>query len=133
MQVVVSNPVNRAEKAGQGGKKTGVTCLLTEARRGKSNQREKLKDLTKSLEEHSPKLGIIQVVDTTSVDALPAINTRFGQCPVGLFGSYQLSVTESDLAFVTILDGFDPAEFCTATEFLPYLSFPLENCIMDHL
>lgn len=79
-----------------------MTCLLTEARRGKSNQREKLKDLTKSLEEHSPKLGIIQVVDTISVDELPAINTRFGQCPVGLFGSYQLSVTESDFAFVTI-------------------------------
>ncbi|RMX52660.1 hypothetical protein pdam_00004226, partial [Pocillopora damicornis] len=73
MQVVVSNPVNRAEKAGHGGKKTGVTCLLTEASRGRSNQKEKLKDLVKSLEEHSPKLGIIQVVDTTSVDALPAI------------------------------------------------------------
>ena len=129
LQVVVSNPADRAEKAGQGGKKTGVTCLLTEARRGRSNRQEKLKDLIKSLQEHSPKLGITQVVDTTSVDALPAINTRFGQCPVGSFESYQISVTETNFTFVTTFDGFDLADFCTATEFPPYPPFPLKDCI----
>ena len=48
MQVVIYNPVDKAEKAGQGDKKTGVTCLLTEARIGKSDQKKKLKDLIKS-------------------------------------------------------------------------------------
>lgn len=95
MQVVVSNPVNRAEKEGHGGKKTGVTCLLTEARRGRSNQKEKLKDLVKSLEEHSPKLGIIQVVDTTSVDALPAIRCIIHY--VFIYGLYYLVNHQQDV------------------------------------
>ena len=91
--VIVYNPVYNAKNARQGGKKTGVTCLLTEARSGKSDQKERLEDLIKSLQENSQKLYGTKVLDTTSIDALPVVKTCFGQCLVGSFGSYQLSVT----------------------------------------
>ncbi|CAH3045749.1 unnamed protein product [Pocillopora meandrina] len=100
MQVIVYNPVYNVENARQGSKKTGVTCLLTEARSGKSDQKERLEDLIKSLQENSPKLYGTKVLDTTSIDALPVVNTCFGQCLVGSFGSYQLSVTESIYGYI---------------------------------
>ncbi|CAH3107997.1 unnamed protein product, partial [Pocillopora meandrina] len=95
MDVVVSNPANNAEHV----KKTGVTCLLTEARKGESDQKRKLEQLLHSLEQHSSTLGITQVVDPSSIDTSPVVDTRFGQCPVGSFGLYQLSFTESNFTF----------------------------------
>ena len=86
-------PVYNVKNARQGGKKTGVNSLLTEARSGKSDQKERLEDLIKSLQENSPKLYGTKVLDTTSIDALPVVKTCFGQCLVGSFGSYQFSVT----------------------------------------
>ena len=123
MDVVVSNPANNAERV----KKTGVTCLLTEARKGESDQKRKLEQLLHSLEQHSSMLGITQVVDPSSIDTSPVVDTRFGQCPVGSFGSYQLSFTESNFTFVTLFDGFDCTEHCTANEFPAYPSFPLDD------
>lgn len=123
MDVVVSNPANNAERV----KKTGVTCLLTEARKGESDQKRKLEQLLHSLEQHSSTLGITQVVDPSSIDTSPVVDTRFGQCPVGSFGSYQLSFTESNFTFVTLFDGFDCTEHCTANEFPAYPSFPLDD------
>ena len=79
MEVVVSNPANNAESS----KKTGVTCILTEARKGESNQKRKLEHLLQSLEQHSSRLGIAQVVDTSSTDTIPDVNTHFGKYPVG--------------------------------------------------
>ena len=121
MEVVVSNP-NTAEK----GKKTGVGCLLNEARRGPSDSKEKLQNLIQSLEQHRSKLGITQAVDVASIDTLLAIDTRFGQCPVGSFGSYQLSFTESNFSFTS--SGFQEATRCMATELPAYPSFPLDDC-----
>jgi len=89
MDVVVSNPTNNAESC----KKTGVTCLLTEAGKGESDRKRKLEQLMHSLEQHNSMLGITQVFHSSSIDTLPAVDTRFGQCPVGSFGSYQLSFT----------------------------------------
>lgn len=124
MEVVVSNPANNAESS----KKTGVTCILTEARKGESNQKRKLEELMQSLEQHSSRLGIAQVVDTSGIDTIPAVDTRFGQYPVGSLGSYQLAFTESNFTFVSSFDGFDHADYCTASEFPSYPSFPLDDC-----
>lgn len=124
MEVVISNPVNSADK----NKKTGVTCLLTEARRGESDTNGKLKNLIESLEQHSSKIGITQVVDTASLDTLPTVDTRFGKCPVGSYGSYQLSFTESNFSYISSFDGSQEVAHCTATEFPAYPSFPLDEC-----
>ena len=120
MEVVVSDPT-----AADKGKKTGVVCLLNEARRGPSDNNESLQTLVQSLEHHSSKLGIAQVVDTASIDTLPKIDTRFGQCPVGSFGCYQLSLTESNFSFMS--SGFEEVTRCVAEEFPPYPSFPLDD------
>ena len=123
MEVVVSNPANNAESS-----KTGVTCILTEARKGESNQKRKLELLLQSLEQHNSRLGIAQVVDTSSVDTIPDVHTRFGQYPVGSLGSYQLSFTESNFTFFSSFDGFDHADDYTASEFNSYPLFPLDDC-----
>lgn len=83
MEVVGSNPTY-ADK----GKKTGVVFLLNESRREPSDNVEVLQNLLQSLEGHNSKLGISQVLDTASIGTLLVIDTRFGQCPVGSFGSY---------------------------------------------
>ena len=119
MEVVVSNSADKS-------KKTGVTCLLTEARRGESDSNAKLKTLIESLEQHSSKLGITQVVDTASLDTLPAVDTRFGPCPVGSYGSYQLAFTESNFQCISSFEGCQNVR-CTATEFPAYPSFPLDE------
>lgn len=124
MEVVVSNPVSAADKS----KKTGVTCLLTEARRGESDTNNKLTNLIQSLEQHNAKMGITQVVDIASLDNLPVVDTRFGPCPVGSYGSYQLSFTESNFSYISSFDGTQEAARCTATEFPKYPSFPLDDC-----
>lgn len=124
MEVVISNPGNNVDKS----KKTGVTCLLAEARKGDSDTNKKLQNLIESLEQHSSKIGLTQVVDITSLDTLPAVDTRFGHFPVGSFGSYQLTFTESNFSFMSSFDGFQAADHCTATEFPPYPSFPLDDC-----
>ena len=67
MEVVISNPGNYADK----GKKTGVTCLLTEARKTESDSNKKLQNLVKSLEQHSSKTDLAQVVYTAKLDTLP--------------------------------------------------------------
>lgn len=59
MEVVISNPGNNAEK----GKKMGVTCLLAEARKTESDSNKKRQNLVQSLEQHSSKIGLAQVVD----------------------------------------------------------------------
>ena len=118
MEVVVFNPTDK-------GKKTGVVCLLHESRREPSDNIEGLQNLLQSLEGHNSKLGIIQVLDTASIGTLPVIDTRFGQCPVGSFGSYQLSFTESNFSFTS--SGFGEVTPCMATEFPPYPSFPLDD------
>lgn len=119
MEVVVSNPTN-ADK----GKKTGVACLLNESRREPSDNIEGLQNLLQSLEGHNSKLGITQVLDKASIGTLPVIDTRFGQCPVGSFGSYQPSFTESNFSFTS--SGFEEVTPCMATEFPPYPFFPLD-------
>ena len=123
MEVVISNPGNNADK----GKKTGVTCLLAEARKTESDSNKKLQNLVQSLEQHSSKIGLAQVVDIAKLDMLPAVDTRFGCFPVGSFGSYQLTLTESNFSFTSSFEGFQAADHCTATEFPPYPSFPLDN------
>ena len=87
MEVVVSNPANNAESSN----KTGVTCLLTEARKEEGDRKRKLQHLMQSLEQHSSMLDIVQVIDTSSIDTLPVVDTHFGPSPVGSLGSYQLS------------------------------------------
>ena len=87
MEVVISNLLNIADKS----KKTGVACLLTKIRRGESDNNAKLENLIESLEQHSSKKGITQVVDSASLDTFPTLDTRFGPCPVGSHGSYQIS------------------------------------------
>lgn len=78
MEMAISNPGNNVDK----GKKTGVTCLLTEARKTECDTNIKLQNLVKSLEEHSSKIGLTQVADTDELDTLPAVDTRFGCFPV---------------------------------------------------
>lgn len=102
MEVVISNPGNNADK----GKKTGVTCLLTEARKTESDSNKKLQNLVESLEQHSSKIGLTQVVDTAKLNTLPAVDTRFGCFPVGSFGSYQLTFTESNFSFTSSFKDF---------------------------
>ena len=66
------------------------------------------------------------MVDTASIDTLPQIDTRFGQCPVGLFVSYQLSFTKPNFSFIS--SGFEEVERCMAKEFPPYPpSLPLDD------
>lgn len=102
MEVVISNPGNNADK----GKKTGVTCLLTEARKTESDSNKKIQNLVESLEQHSSKIGLTQVVDTAKLNTLPAVDTRFGCFPVGSFGSYQLTFTESNFSFTSSFEDF---------------------------
>lgn len=106
-------------------RKPGVGCLLNESRRELSDNIEGLQNLLQSLEGHNSKLGITQVLDTASIQTLPVIDTRFGQCPVGSFGSYQLSFTESNFSFTR--SGFEEVTPCMATEFPPYPSFLLDD------
>ena len=112
MDVVISNPGNNADK----GKKTGMTCLLADARKTESDSNKKLQNLVQSLEQHSSKIGLAQVVDIVKLDMLPAVHTRFGCFPVGSFGSYQLTLTESNFSFTSSFEGFQAADHCTATE-----------------
>ncbi|KAK3699227.1 hypothetical protein QZH41_011271 [Actinostola sp. cb2023] len=39
-----------------------------------------------------PKLGLVQVGSTPA----PSVETQYGKCPVGSYGSYQLGYTESN-------------------------------------
>ena len=89
---------------------------------------KKLQNLVQSLEQHSSKIGLTQVVNTAKLDTLPVVDTRFGCFPVGCFGSYQLIFTESIFSFTSSFEGFRAADHCTATEFPPYPSFPLGDC-----
>ena len=123
MEVVISNLANNADK----GKKTSVTCLLVEARKTESDSNKKLPNLVQSLEQHSSKISLAQAVDTVKLGMLPAVYTRFGCFPVGSFASYQLTFTESNFSFTSLFEGFQLADHCTATEFPPYPSFPLDN------
>lgn len=41
--------------------------------------------------------------------------------------------TESNFTFVTLFDGFDRADHCTATQFPSYPSFPLDDCCESFL
>ena len=123
MEVVISNPGNSANK----GKKTAVTCLLAEARKTESDSKKKIQNLVEFLEQHSSKIGLTQVVDTANLDRLPAVDTRFRCFPIGPFGSYQFTFTESNFSFTSSFQGFQAADHYTVTEFPPYPSFPLDN------
>jgi len=86
MDVVVSNPTNNAESC----KKKGVTCLMTEARKGESDRKKKLEQLMHSLEQLDSRLGIAQVVDSSSIDTLPAVvldNAQLGHLALISFPS----------------------------------------------
>ena len=71
MEVVVSNPANNADKS----RKTGVACLLTETRGGSKDGNKNLQSLIQSLSQHSSKLGLVQVVDASTVNNLPLVHT----------------------------------------------------------
>lgn len=45
-----------------------------------------------------------------------------------MFSAYQLTFTESNFSFTSSFEGFQAADHCTATEFPPYSSFPLDDC-----
>lgn len=49
------------------------------------------------------------------------------KCLLRGLGSYQLTFTESNFSFTSSFEGFQAADHCTATEFPPYPSFPLDN------
>ena len=68
------------------------------------------------------------MVDTSSIDTIPAVDTRFGQYPVGSLGSYPLSFTELNFTLFSSFDGFDDVDYCTASEFPSFPSFPLDDC-----
>jgi len=108
MEVVISNHGNNADKV-----KTGVTCLLAEARKTESDSNKKIQNLVQTLEQHSSKIGLAQVVDIAKLDMLPAVDTRFGCFPVGSFGSYKLSFTESNFSFTSLFEGFQAADHYT--------------------
>lgn len=101
MEIVVSNPSDNVERE----QKKGVVCLLTEARRrhNMDDAIKRLKNLQQSLGQHDSKLGLEQAIDINNINNLPLVDTRFGQCPVGSFGSYQLTITESDFTVITSL------------------------------
>ena len=52
-----------------------MTCLLAEARKTESDSNKKLQNLVESLEQHSSKIGLTQVVDTAKLDGFPAMDT----------------------------------------------------------
>lgn len=125
MEVVVSNPSNNVDKE----KKKGVVCLLTEARKSNETKSdgERLKRLVQALGQHVSQLGLTQAVDIDNLNNLTMIDTRFGQCPVGSFGSYQLTITESDFTVVASLDVNQHKSKEVPPQFPSYPSLPVDD------
>ena len=64
-------------------KGAGITCQLYEAKLNNSNFDESLKNFMTSLSQIDPKLGVLQVCSAAS----PSVETHFGKCPKGSYGS----------------------------------------------
>jgi len=106
-----------------GKKRPGITSQLYEARRNNSNFDESLKSFMASLNRIDPKLGLVQVGSTPA----PSVETQYGKCPVGSYGSYQLGYTESNFKVWENLETVQRRDIDMAAEFPSYPSFPLHD------
>ena len=102
----------------------GVKCLLYEARADRKHDFLAEVKLKKTLQEINPGMGLaILAPDDSSL--LPSVETKFGKCPVGAFGSYQLTHTEAN--FVPFIDiSTVPREANILSSELVYPRFPLK-------
>ena len=103
-------------------KKTeGVSCKLYEARKVKQSSIAQFLETVKNID---PTLGLAQTCELK--DNSEQILTKFGQSPVGSFGSYQLTFTESSFN-VTCSLAPNPTPQSITTESARYPSFPLDD------
>ena len=62
----------------------------------KLTESPKLQEFVSSVQSIDSNLGLIQTCDVSKIGESEHVETRFGESPAGLFGSYQLTFQESN-------------------------------------
>ena len=107
-------------------KKTeGIQCKLYEARKVSSSKIEQFFEKIKSVD---PTLGLLQTCELK--DNVEQVNTKFGESPLGSFGSYRLTFTESNFK---VMSPFQPNPNPNPETTSSFPSLPLDDPNLDVL
>ena len=92
-QPVMEVQVNKIKDDGASSR-SGLKCLLHDARKETVHDKNAEQDLKNALRNTGPNMGLSQMagVETEDIDFR---DTKFGQCQVGSYLYYQVAVTES--------------------------------------
>ena len=122
MKVVVKK--TRLDEGSSSGAKSGVKCLLHEARQKTQYDPENELLLKTEVSKIDSNMGFAQMSEslTTSQEL---VSTKFGKTPVGSFLSYQTSFTESNFVATASLTAVPRNNVNVTTGPVHYLTFPL--------